>query len=267
MSVTDRCCTSPTPYSLGWIAARQPSGARPGRSRTRSTRRGELHEDEAGFDGLHRALALYAEGEVDHYVATRAAAMLRDVGLPLQALSVLDAAVADPPPAAQEYWIAFERTKSLRWAGRLEEAVQVARGLLSKHSEQERSITDELAKLACRRGRKDEAPPLLEANIARYEAAGDRALAQQCRAWQANLRGEQRGKGGLLEDEWRAERRRSAIGAERLGVADASARAVASSIVQALEHARARRVAAEGSGATAQRAASPRGSSSQADAP
>ncbi len=221
----------------------------------------ELREDEAGFTGLHSALLLYAEAEVGPYVATRAAAVLRDLGLPLEALSVIDTAVVGPPPAVQDYWIAFERAKALRWAGRLEEAVQAAHGLLSEHPGHERSVTDEIAKLACCRGRQDEAAPLLEANIARYEAAGERALAQQCRSWLANLLGEQRVQGGLLEDEWRGQRRRSAVGAERLGVTDASARAAASSIVQALKQARVPRAMAQGSGATAWGAASPQGSS------
>ncbi|WP_437826863.1 effector-associated domain EAD1-containing protein [Sorangium sp. So ce1153] len=195
----------------------------------------ELRADTRAVEELSRALELYARADVGRFVGNRAAAVLRDLGLPDEALAILDVIIEALPITGDDtYWIGLERAKALRWAGRGSEAESVVNLLLSEHPRYVTSLTDERAKELCTTGRWQDAAALLTDNALRYEQEGQTMFAERCRRWLANREEEQRGPGGLLEDEWLCERRRSTLSVVERSSVDTVARQHADSILRSL---------------------------------
>jgi hypothetical protein len=178
----------------------------------------------------------------DEYHGSRVLAMVRDAGAIAEAVAIADALRWD---TRSDYFLLFDTAKTMRWAGRFDEAEAV----LSKAEDPLLSpgdtrkvgnrcaIRDERAKIAARRGDRPAVERLLEENVKAYTEAGEPQFAEQCQRWLRALRerGTLEEEDAVLHDQWRADQRRVNATAQALAEVQSSARRLADRIVVALD--------------------------------
>jgi hypothetical protein len=165
----------------------------------------------------------------DPYHRQRVLAVLRDSG----ALNAA-AAIADCDKDIDWYWTDYEVVETWRWNGEFEMASEMLARMAAdpRNAKQLKWINGEKAKLLAKRGDLDGARAVLEANALAWRASKESIYAEQCESWLAAMTaGRVRAADGILEDEWRAAQRRSAVADVELAALDEAAERIAAGVL------------------------------------